>query len=493
MAPRLPIPGGDDDEWGNILNAYLEISHNPDGTLIPTAVASAGALLNGSAAGGDLSGTFPNPTVSMLQGINLTTTGATNGQVLTYSTTSNSWSPSTVSGSVVSDASNSTKGIIELAGDLAPGTNGAANPKVNTVLAGQTPVSTSTSLGGDLSGNLPSPSVAKIQGTSISAPSGGATSYLNATGTWTTPAGGGNMSTSTYDPAGIAQQVVGTTATQTLSNKSISGSQITSAVASATNATTATTATTANGLNSATTTVVVNGATAPTSGQVLTASSSTAASWVNPTTGGAQALAPTTVKTSAYTASSGDFVPVDTSSGSVTITLPSAPADKSRVEIKMINTASGNIVTINTAGSDVFNKSGGNTSSTLNVLNQAVMLQYTSATAIWYVQSDDLPQSSVVMGYSHTITGTYTMVSTDHVIMADATSAAFTITLPTAVGFSGRYTIDAVTSTTNIVTLNTTSSQTIDGSSSTTLGTGASGAYWTSVDLVSDGANWHTV
>lgn len=33
--------------------------------------------------------------------------------------------------------------------------------------------------------------------------------------------GGGNMNTSTYDPAGIDQQVVGTTATQTLTNKRI--------------------------------------------------------------------------------------------------------------------------------------------------------------------------------------------------------------------------------------------------------------------------------
>ena len=48
------------------------------------------------------------------------------------------------------------------------------------------------------------------------------------------------------------------------------------------NAATATTATVANGLKTASTTVVVSGATAPTNGQVLTASSSTAASWTTP-------------------------------------------------------------------------------------------------------------------------------------------------------------------------------------------------------------------
>ena len=30
---RLPIPGSDDGTWGGILNAYLQVEHNPDGTL----------------------------------------------------------------------------------------------------------------------------------------------------------------------------------------------------------------------------------------------------------------------------------------------------------------------------------------------------------------------------------------------------------------------------------------------------------------------------
>lgn len=29
---RLPIPGSDDGAWGQILNEYLEVEHNPDGT-----------------------------------------------------------------------------------------------------------------------------------------------------------------------------------------------------------------------------------------------------------------------------------------------------------------------------------------------------------------------------------------------------------------------------------------------------------------------------
>lgn len=30
---RLPTVGGDNDDWGNVLNDYLAVSHNSDGTL----------------------------------------------------------------------------------------------------------------------------------------------------------------------------------------------------------------------------------------------------------------------------------------------------------------------------------------------------------------------------------------------------------------------------------------------------------------------------
>ncbi len=42
---RLPIIDGDDGDWGVILNQYLEVSHNADGTLNTSAVSSAGAEL----------------------------------------------------------------------------------------------------------------------------------------------------------------------------------------------------------------------------------------------------------------------------------------------------------------------------------------------------------------------------------------------------------------------------------------------------------------
>ena len=108
-----------------------------------------------------------------------------------------------------------------------------------------------------------------------------------------------------------------------------------------------------------------------------------------------EVLAPTTVKTANYTAAPKDFIPVDTTAGSVTITLPTAPADKSRIAIKHIIQGAGNVVTYTTGGSDVLNKVGGATSGTLTVLAQAVILQYKTSTGIWYVQADDLPLSQL--------------------------------------------------------------------------------------------------
>jgi hypothetical protein len=40
---RLPIPGGDDGDWGTILNGFLGVAHNTDGSLSPVAVTNAGA------------------------------------------------------------------------------------------------------------------------------------------------------------------------------------------------------------------------------------------------------------------------------------------------------------------------------------------------------------------------------------------------------------------------------------------------------------------
>lgn len=39
---RLPTPGGDKGDWGEILNSFLEVSLNPDGTLKGSAIGATG-------------------------------------------------------------------------------------------------------------------------------------------------------------------------------------------------------------------------------------------------------------------------------------------------------------------------------------------------------------------------------------------------------------------------------------------------------------------
>jgi len=86
-------------------------------------------------------------------------------------------------------------------------------------------------------------------------------------------------------------------------------------------------------------------------------------------------------------------------------------------------------------------------------------------------------------------TTTYTATIDDNTITSDATGGAFTITLPTAVGCSGReYLIKKTDSGGNAVTVGTTSSQTIDGSTTYALNT-----QYKYVRVKSDNANWWIV
>lgn len=88
-----------------------------------------------------------------------------------------------------------------------------------------------------------------------------------------------------------------------------------------------------------------------------------------------------------------------------------------------------------------------------------------------------------------TKTGAYTITPRVKTVLADATSAAFPVTLPTAVGCATRqHNIKKIDSTSNAITIATTSSQTIDGLTTRTLT-----VQNQSMTVESDGSNWRIV
>lgn len=133
---RLPQPGGDENAWGQILNDFLSISHAGDGTIKADAV-DASALQDNS-----------------VTNAKLASGAGTNGQVLTKNSATAGGFEWTSTASTP-DATTSSKGVVQLAGDLAgtaaaptvPGLTAKANTAI-TISAG-----TGLTGGGDLSTN----------------------------------------------------------------------------------------------------------------------------------------------------------------------------------------------------------------------------------------------------------------------------------------------------------------------------------------------------
>ncbi len=86
-------------------------------------------------------------------------------------------------------------------------------------------------------------------------------------------------------------------------------------------------------------------------------------------------------------------------------------------------------------------------------------------------------------------TSAYTATSNDYTITCDATSAAFTLTLPAAASHTGRILIIKKTdSSVNAVTVDGDSSETIDGATTYDLR-----VRYQSITIQSDGSNWHVI
>lgn len=115
---RLPTPGSDDGTWGDILNDYLSQSHNPDGTL------SASAIPDASVTPAKLSQAY----------VPSSEKGSANG-IATLDGTGKVPSSQLPAAGSTPDATTTSKGVIQLAGDL----GGTADTPTVPGLAGKEP------------------------------------------------------------------------------------------------------------------------------------------------------------------------------------------------------------------------------------------------------------------------------------------------------------------------------------------------------------------
>ncbi|PID98919.1 hypothetical protein CSA80_04455 [Candidatus Saccharibacteria bacterium] len=347
MPSRLPTPGGDDGTWGAILNDFLSQIHNTDGTLknnsvgaaalAPSAVTAAGiqdatiseakldsalqAKVNGLGGGGtltlagDVTGASTATVVERVNGVTVSGT-PTNGQVLTATGgTAASWQAP--AGGAVTSVAGKTGAVTLVEGDVA---------SLTADLAGKADASHTHAAADITSGTI---GTARLgSGTANN------TTYLRGDGTWATPSAG------SVTLAGDVTGPNGATVVERVNGIAVTGT--------------------------------------PSAGQVLKATSPTAASWAADATGGGYVwnFRP---ETGNVTAASGDYVLADATATGITVTLPVA-ASGAVVRVKRMN-GNANSVQIVPQAPAVIDGSGVGS----DVLgNQWDSMEYVSDGTNWY-------------------------------------------------------------------------------------------------------------
>lgn len=168
------------------------------------------------------------------------------------------------------------------------------------------------------------------------------------------------------------------------------------------------------------------------------------------------------------------------------LTNSSATIGNASVTLGGTTTTIGNLtvqnVTITSVATTFPNSFLANSSATLG--NTAITLGSTT-TAVGNLTINNASINGLVSNLT-TKSANYTATLVDFTILGNAATGNISITLPTSVGASGRiYTIKKVDSTANVVTVATTSAQTIDGQASKALS-----IQYDGIQVQSDNANW---
>ena len=181
-------------------------------------------------------------------------------------------------------------------------------------------------------------------------------------------------------------------------------------------------------------------------------------------------------KTADYTMLASDFgISVACSSANITIALPAVAASTGQIyTIRKTDTTAYTVI-IDPSGSETIN---GATTYTLFGQFDAVVLEC-GLTGWGIVAKGSAGQSAPYVAKS----ADYTLTAADGTV--ECTANSFTITLPTAVGATGRV-YNVKNSGNGVVTINTTSSQTIDGNASGILKL----VQYDNLTVQSNGANW---
>lgn len=167
-----------------------------------------------------------------------------------------------------------------------------------------------------------------------------------------------------------------------------------------------------------------------------------------------------------------------------TVTLPAAATAGFNVTVKAVGgqvrvVSNGNVVAGIGSGNDIILNDG---------MVVSLVASATSAIEVVYAGATDTTVNGNYTVLSKTSAYTGVATSGKVIIKCDASGGAFTITLPTAVGSTAEYVVKKIDSSTNFVTVATTSSQTIDGGTTAVIK-----KQYEAVDMISDNANWNII